>query len=368
MDLRIKNNNATKSYVITNNCTTRPRVCMKSDTGVPATPISYLPLTTSTTQGLALRAKVNDQSYRALEFRSMSGSATFYSSNANGQGLSSTTALTCSSTSRTEYLTQSSTSRTEYLTRSSTSATSYLTRSSTSGESYLTKYGSDITVRNEAHVSDMYNYQGSHYMTRDETMTGIYKSSYDRTYTAWDGTRTYTCTCVFGTYTQLAGNYWWYMTHRIPSDMSYGCATRYIYQSDNSYYTSTFSNSYSSLITQFLRSPSDNFTYAIATSTNTTYPNMLLTSWSQSTLSWGDNGGYTRYSSTYTQGYVILTTGTSYLTRSSTSSTVYYTRSSTYDTVYYTRSSTYSTVYHTRSSTSGYSGVSSSSSETSGWQ
>ena len=128
MDLRIKNNNATKSYVITNNCTTRPRVCMKSDTGVSATPISYLPLTTSTTQGLALRAKVNDQSYRALEFRSMSGSATFYSSNANGQGLSSTTALT-----------RASTSRTEYLTRSSTSATSYLTRSSTSGESYLTK-------------------------------------------------------------------------------------------------------------------------------------------------------------------------------------------------------------------------------------
>lgn len=65
---------------------------------------------------------------------------------------------------------------------------------------------------------------------------------------------------------------------------------------------------------------------------------------------------------------ITQTTGTSYLTRSSTSSTVYYTRSSTYDTVYYTRSSTYSTVYHTRSSTSGYSGVSSSSSETSGWQ
>ena len=72
------------------------------------------------------------------------------------------------------------------------------------------------------------------------------------------------------------------------------------------------------------------------------------------------------YSVTLTRN--INTTSTSYLTRSSTSSTIYYTRSSTYDTIYYTRSSTYSTVYHTRSSTSGYSGVSSSSSETSGWQ
>ena len=165
MDLRIKNNNATKSYVITNNCTTRPRVCMKSDTGVSATPISYLPLTTSTTQGLALRAKVNDQSYRALEFRSMSGSATFYSSNANGQGLSSTTALT-----------RASTSRTEYLTRSSTSATSYLTRSSTSGESYLTKYGTQTliterytTVRNTSY----YVYDSTGHVEALATITNV---------------------------------------------------------------------------------------------------------------------------------------------------------------------------------------------------
>ena len=75
----------------------------------------------------------------------------------------------------------------------------------------------------------------------------------------------------------------------------------------------------------------------------------------------GWDGGYQRTLATQIhrldlRSSTISTTGTLYLTRSSTSATSYL-----------TRSSTSRTEYKTRESTSGYSGISSSSSQSSGW-
>ena len=125
MNLNIRQANATKSYVVTDVCTTRPRIAIKAGNNV-----SYLPLTTSAKQGFGLRNKVNGVNYRPLEYQSMSTSATYYTTAVASNGLSSTTALTRSSTSQTVYHTCSSTSGTSYLTRSSTSGTSYLTQQS----------------------------------------------------------------------------------------------------------------------------------------------------------------------------------------------------------------------------------------------
>ena len=407
MDLRIKNNNATKSYVITNNCTTRPRVCMKSDTGVSATPISYLPLTTSTTQGLALRAKVNDQSYRALEFRSMSGSATFHTSGANSAGMSNTTALT-----------RVSTSRTEYLTRSSTSATSYLTRSSTSGESYLTQLNSMLLIRqnysstymtrgtwsartdiNETAIgyaatsvfpewaysvtnNTMYPSGGSasiQYPTQDSgysftQTTGpqsgqmqatlkfiayFYQSFYIRAYYTYQSTDYWQINSQ--SYTNVATTNSPYKTDSVITTSSRGTnlkrsetqvgfyfiATTAITSNTNYIYSLILRNIFSTDVGNKMINYSSNSAFS------TTFSNTVYT-----TVNWGDGRYYMETgTSILSFGHATKTTGTSYLTRSST-----------YDTIYHTRSSTYSTVYHTRSSTSGYSGVSSSSSETSGWQ
>ena len=66
-----------------------------------------------------------------------------------------------------------------------------------------------------------------------------------------------------------------------------------------------------------------------------------------------ENGNIYRIVETYTTSrQITVTTGTSYLTRSSTSGTSYATRSSTSYTSYYTRKSTSQTSYVTRASTS----------------
>ena len=344
MNLNIRQANATKSYVVTDVCTTRPRIAIKNGNNV-----SYLPLTTSAKQGFGLRNKVNGVNYRPLEYQSMSTSATYYTTAVASNGLSSTTALT-----------RSSTSQTVYHTCSSTSGTSYLTRSSTSGTSYLTQSINEITASYYYTASDYYYWQAK-YIYHHATASYVYtaKTSYEQTYSQWSVggyvTLTQTVTALFNTsvtgYATNMYNYW--LTMYAPN--AYRC-TYGIGSQSFSYYTNNPSySSYSESRTVFRAFGTDS-TYTItATTTSKSYANMANTSWSYTYQTYGDNG-YTKYGQTYTQGYVTLTTGTSYLTRSSTSATSYL-----------TRSSTSRTEYKTRESTSGYSGVSSSSSQSSGW-
>ena len=127
-------------------------------------------------------------------------------------------------------------------------------------------------------------------------------------------------------------------------------------------YSSTYSTAWNTYSMSFAFQPYYNYSYhtiyKTQYSTLTNGLNKQLSAlYTERNLSQFDNGVYARsyfsYISIFTK---TLTTGTSYLTRSSTSATSYL-----------TRSSTSRTEYETRESTSGYSGVSSSSSQSSGW-
>ena len=344
MKLNIRQANATKSYVVTDVCSTRPRIAIKNGNNV-----SYLPLTTSSASGFGLRNKVNGSNYRPLEYQSMSTSATYYTSAVASNGLSSTTALT-----------RSSTSQTVYHTCSSTSGTSYLTRSSTSGTSYLTKYGTDVTWSYTYSGVDSYMYAGSHTFSLHSVSTGVLKSSYEWTYSQWSAggyvTRTQTYTITFNSSSTKINNtqYYYAITYLNRNvALSAGSWWKSNTQSNNTAYSST--NSYSATDTGVVYIYTDNYSRHSIGTYSTAQLSGMNVSWSSSYRSYSDYG-YTYVNSYYTQGYAILTTGTSYLTRSSTSATSYL-----------TRSSTSRTEYKTRASTSGYSGVSSSSSQSSGW-
>ena len=115
MELRIVNGTKSKSYMTTN-AFSKPY--LKVDGKI-------VPLTTSTKTGIQLKAKAGNVVYRAMDYESVSGSATFYSSNANGAGLSSTTALTSSNRVITGYDTRWCTYNTWYNTRLCTYQTIY---------------------------------------------------------------------------------------------------------------------------------------------------------------------------------------------------------------------------------------------------
>ena len=257
---------------------------------------SYIPMQTVNQTSAGRRyITTNGSSYLVESYvtrsnsRSESASQSYLTSSDSPAGMSSTTALTRSSTSNTVYQTRSSTSGTTYLTRQSTSGTTYLTRVSTSGTSYGTV-------------------NGSSYLSLTSTRDG--------------GSATF--------------------TESILGVMSRSTTGVFEYPG---YFTSTYTAFYAGYVSQ-LTKWEGHFNNTGGTVMQS-YAGTLFSIYAPA-----------KYGSTTSP----IITGTTYLTRASTSGTNYGTRASTSGTVYGTRASTSATVYQTRSSTSGYSGVSSSSS------
>ena len=403
MKLNIRQANATKSYVVTDVCSTRPRIAIKNGNNV-----SYLPLTTSSASGFGLRNKVNGSNYRPLEYQSMSTSATYYTSAVASNGLSSTTALTRSSTSQTVYHTCSSTSGTSYLTRSSTSGTSYLTALDTMlliQESVKSTYFTQGTYNNATwYTGDGYratsvfpqyvyslsnsnnwprlgamsvNYPAQNYGYTFSEVTGPqsgqYQASFSERVSLWQtfyngAYYQYKTSDLFwsqsGSYTSSFRQYNGYTlqtqgsftstSNRVTNFSNIGSSGQIYFSVIAS--TAVTSNAYmwSATLQQQLASA------VLANMVNYSSNSTFKTTFSASTyeyVTWGD-GKYNQATAytTLSFGRATKTTATSYLTRSSTSATSYL-----------TRSSTSRTEYKTRASTSGYSGVSSSSSQSSGW-
>ena len=321
MYLKVQYNNSIKLYTLTDNYN-KPYIKISN---------SILPLTTNTTQGLHIKLYANNTTYIPLEYNSMSTSDTYYTSAIQSNGLSSTTALTRSSTYDTQYYTRSSTSSTVYYTRSSTSATNYLTKSGISCTSFRLHWTQSGQGYQNSPVTNVQN------MSAQITgSTSITKGSF---YIYNGASLTATCTV----YTVTFSHYSYSSEHTgYP-----GNGTTY----------STTNREYGQVLTFAITTFRDDNVYQA--NSYHSYSAIMNTSGSYGT--WHNiragNGVYTN-SQLYSIEKVISvsTTGTQYLTRSSTSATSYL-----------TRSSTYSTIYLTRSSTSGYSGVSSSSSQSSGW-
>ena len=318
MYLKVQYNNSIKQYSLTNNYN-KPYIKVNG---------SILPLTTNTTNGIHINIQANNTTYRPLEYQSMSTSNTYYTSAVNSNGLSSTTALT-----------RSSTSQTIYHTCSSTSGTSYLTRSSTSGTSYLTQSTTDIVFTS---IYSAFGYTGSYQYHSEATTYDIKTVRLMTNYGA-------NSTLRFGTYTW--GNVYLQMTYQLYGNRVTVGSSTYNYTSNGSVSSITRN------VSLYTTSMGAVYQIWLGAASSTDYINMTFSS----TSNQYDQPDYYHYTnrsmSTYfTQRYAIDITGTSYLTRSSTSATSYL-----------TRSSTSRTEYKTRASTSGYSGISSSSSQSSGW-
>lgn len=308
--LAISHGNESKRYLATSAYPTKPYMHVGND---------VIPLTTNTTSGLQLKVKIGGQTYRPMEYGSESASASYYTTAEVSEGLSETTALT----------------------RVSTSGESYLTRESTSGTSYLTSV-------------DCYRFR---YTMTDGSHT-LAQTSVDHTYisdipdvTSWE---TGTATVRIQDQGAYSTDTWGVATLYRKTNGSY---PQYSYSYTNEGYTFAYnprltSTSYSyevfatlALAYFPLKVTAANPGFIIDKNTG---GNMLLNggTYSMSKLltnhaNWQVYGG-----ATASQSVIKRTTGTSYLTCESTSETVYLTRESTY----------------------GYSGISSSSSESSGWQ
>lgn len=105
MYMKIKNGTNTKAYHLTESHE-KPYIVVKNK--------GVLPLTTNTTQGLQMKVKINNVTYRPLEYKTASSENTYSLSKLDSQGLSSTTGLTKISTASIRYGTQYSTTNTRY--------------------------------------------------------------------------------------------------------------------------------------------------------------------------------------------------------------------------------------------------------------
>ena len=299
----------------------------------------------------------------------------------------------------------------------STPGTSYLTRSSTSGTSYLTQLDTMLLVHQNYSSTYMtrgtwsartdenqtaigygatsifpewaYSVTNTYYYPRGSTVsiqyptqesgytfsqtTGpqsgqmqatlkftayLYQSFYIGAYYSYPTTEYWQANSL--SYTNKATTQSPYATGSTVSTSSRGTALRQstthlnfyfigttaVTSNTNYIYSRNLLNSFDTSVGDKMRNYSSNSTFS------TTFSNTVRT-----TVDWGD-GRYSMQTGTtiLSFGHATKTTATSYLTRSSTSATSYL-----------TRSSTSRTEYKTRVSTSGYSGVSSSSSQSSGW-
>ena len=262
---------------------------------------SILPLTTNPHMGGGvIKCKdTNNNTYRVLEYRSTSSSDSYYTSSIDPGNMSDTTALT----------------------RSSTSGESYLTRSSTSGTSYLTEMSATNTYLTYIRIDDRDAYL-SHKTTsiiysNIETGTVILSSPSSAYNLSMNIKFRSTITVSSSIYT-ITGYNW--STSRTDRNLSR--------QGTNTINTQIRIAGYD-VYNYYTGNPAAcNFSACAFTLMNSSYASYIF---------------YTMYSFSTVGG--VKTTGTSYLTRSST----------------------YTTEYLTRSSTSGYSGKSSKSIEISSW-
>ena len=213
----------------------------------------------------------------------------------------------------------------------STSGTSYLTRSSTSGTSYLTVSTVKNVYFSHSQRQNAYsNYWNTYISVIDyaEPLTVYGSSSRTNLLIVTISSLTRSRTIETWLYNQLresATNTW---------TTAYSYFAMYPFDERSTWWARTIAGATTSFNTS-------NYTHR--------------ESYTRSDYDWSTSGGqYDTFVFSYNTS--AKTTGTSYLTRSSTSATSYL-----------TRSSTSRTEYKTRASTSGYSGVSSSSSQSSGW-
>lgn len=403
MNLKVSNSVTTKTYALTNAAPAKPYLNVSN---------SFLPLTTNTTSGLKLKVTKNNNTYRALEYGTVSSSDTFYTSANVSDGLSSTTGLTRASTSGTTYLTRASTSDTKYGTRASTSGTTYLTRASTSD----IKYGTRVSTSGTTYLTRA-STSGTTYLTRASTSGTTYytRASTSATQTITEYTSssksTLELTELYVTHVGTRSNAD-YKSTNAASNNGYGYTYDYslmtgisfnvndirnnnfqkiTYSSRISYRASTsgklndaYTVIYTSGSTRIAQLNAGNSTSILYTSgvknIPTAYPNLTSTKW----FPW-DSGpfagtlgailnrkyyttkiGNTVYGSavpllsvsvsttaiTGNSSYVRMT-GLRYVEiLNPTTRAIYSTRASTSNTVYGTRASTSNTVYGTRASTS----------------
>ncbi len=394
MYLEIKEGSSSKQYTLTDSYA-KPYIKVSNQ--------SVLPLTTNTTQGLQLKVSIGGSTMRGMEFNTMSTSVTYYSSAANPGIMSSTTALTRQSTSSTSYLTRPSTSGESYITRPSTSGTSYLTAKGNwvyGGYNTHTSYSGHWVYNNGTPYGYSYSMSGYTTMDYEIPMTStwnLYQNGAYESYNYYMGTvsnlgfyrqgiysEISTIPPITYSYSSVRTNYRYYIN-----------TSEYGWWTYTTSYEEVYSTSYSSTLTQLsginLYDQRDNNVYdtdyyrwaggtyqnghveSILNSRITAYtpyedrfkitkePNWYRQVsnyyyWDDGGLNANNNSGY---SSTNLQRFSVQvsTTGTQFLTRAST-----------YSTSYLTRPSTSQTSYLTRPSTSGYTGVSSSSSSSQGWQ
>ena len=438
MYLKIQNNGHTKTYTTTN-AYPGPKLAVEG---------GYIPLTTSTTNGLYIKANIGGVEHRAMEFMSRSESGTFLTTAVQSEGLSSVTALTResisgyatresvsgyetrqsvsgyetrSSTSATltrsstsATLTRSSTSAT--LTRSSTSATltrsstsATLTRSSTSAtytRSSISGYGTRTNGHTDIRVYNMTEWRNSTgllsrqgtsiaYQTAS-TMYGLTTSYNVNGYNWYDYFATFQMAQVYvdtqyytyfygsqgaentglGRYTQVTTKYdWQEFTRMTGYSPGYTWVTYADYNStiNNTYTSVTQSYRYGTETTSLLKTflVEKGLTYSETTATLTrssasgygTRSSISGYGTRSSVSGYGTRSSISGYGTRSSiSGYGTRSSISGYGTRVSTSATL--TRASTSATL--TRVSTSATL--TCASTSAYSGVSSSSFETSGWQ
>ena len=357
---------------------------------------------------------------------------TYYTTNSDPGHMSRTTALTRASTSETEYYTRSSTSDTIYYTRASTSGTGYLTRSSTSYTSYGTRVSTSTTgyltrsstsdtsygTRSSTYATEYYtraSTSGTSYGTAEITKPGAYTHIYyeiktdnydiysitnsvfmqvtstdSTTYYYLDNNTAYSYS-LYGSFTSSLTSIYNDMrtTTKINTGVHYNAGSwdmrNIVYNNSDSLWGYTVTNGITSMTNYTNQMFRMSYTKEVNTSQNTyssigmyqtldlnnkeivttgtTYLTRSSTS-DESYITRASTSGTTYYTrkstSATTYGTRISTSGTTYYTRKSTSGTTYATRKSTSATSYETRSSTSATSYYTRSSTSAYSGISSS--------
>ncbi len=314
-------NNST--YRLTSTCG-EPRIKL-----LDGSKTSYIPCTTGSEAGF--RISSNNTVYRPLIYQSTSvshyitTSTTCYSSLANGSaGLSNVTALTRSSTYYASGENIGAMSSTTALTRGSTYNTIYETRQSVS----------NIWYRTRESVSNVW------YRTRESTYG--YQTLGTNLTSSWE-------------YYQQSRNYTYHVLKTLigaatSSGLSAG-QIETIYSQGNNYYT-VYTN-YTHTVYYGAFNVTSCTTYQRNAGSPVTDTQSMIASAIRNETKTQQPG-----STTYTIVVSACNSETygNALTSASTYETVTETRASTYDTVYETRASVSNTIYETRSSTSGYSG------------
>ena len=362
--IKIKNGSTTKQYTLTN-AHAKPYLRVSN---------SYLPLTEATTAGFQLRVKTGNKTYRAMEYKSSSTSTTYNTTSTSPGAMSNTTALTCESIY--SYETCSST----YGTTDFTYEDTYDTVVDASVD--INQGGGSFIFQTVRRSSITVYQENTQSLTASDGQTQHWTGAYNRVETTqawntspvafgpgvWGGQETITWINHYYTITSATHNQGLYSSYWARKSEYNGTQTYF------SSYTRDEGNPYKvHLAGDRLNSYPDTtrwvFSYWQANETVTYLKGRIdgnmnsiieFTQYDLYTTTWREYG-YSRTASHFMSRTYHYSSGklisriTSYLTSVATSGTTDLTRASTSKTL-------------TRSSTSGYSGVLSSSRSTMAWQ